>query len=187
MADFCYSGLRGFHIEVMVANPMADALFVLDSSAFLAGKTLSSFKPMITTESVREELLRLGEEKRLSSYPELEYDAPSRGDIENVEKLAKTTGDEKRLSPVDIELVALSLKHEATMVSDDYSIQNICKEAGISFLALSEQGIKEKVVWVLRCRGCGRYVEKESRKRKAEGCPVCGSELRSVRKRSTRI
>lgn len=171
----------------MVASPMDDAIFVLDSSAFLSGKMLSSLKPMVTTESVREELVRLGEVARLLGYPELKYDAPSPDDIEKIERLARKTGDGKRLSPVDIELVALALKHEATMVSDDYSIQNICEEAGISFLALSEEGIREKVVWVLRCRGCGRYVEGESRKGKDGGCSVCGSGLRLVRKRSSRI
>jgi len=163
---------------------MDDTIFVLDSSAFLSGKPLFSFCPMITTGSVREELTRLGEEVLLARYPELDYDAPTPHDIEEVRGFAERTGDLRRLSPVDIELVALALKLGGTVISDDYSIQNVCGEAQIPFLPLSERGIQRKVKWGLRCRGCNRYFDGEATNEKLSQCPVCGSELRTVRTRS---
>ena len=158
-------------------------LFIVDSSAFLSGKLLTFFEPMVTTESVKKELRRLGKEDVLSNYPNIIYTYPSEKDIESAKELAKQTGDLKRLSSTDIELIALAIKMKGTVVSDDYSIQNICKKAHIPYLSLSEKGISELVKWKLRCRGCGRYLDEKEIDEKTERCPVCGSKLRLVRRR----
>jgi len=161
---------------------MVDTVFVLDSSAFLSGKDLFLFRPMLTTESVQGELRRLGKELVLTRYPELEYATPTREALREVEQIAGRTGDLRRLSRPDTELVALALELGGTMVSDDYSIQNICEEAGIRFCPLSERGISEKRVWTVRCSGCGRFFPELEKDSRGKDCPVCGAGLRTVRK-----
>ena len=157
--------------------------FVLDSSAFLSGKDLSGFQPSLTTEGVLGELVRLGREEPLTRCPWLQLAQPGPQAMEQVKEASRRTGDMGRLSRTDSELVALSLELGATLISDDYSIQNVALELGVKVLSLSERGIQEKRNWTLRCRGCGRYFQDERLQEKGALCPVCGSGLRKVRKR----
>ncbi len=146
---------------------------------------------MLTCPGVRKELERLEKLDFLLRYPHLEFDTPEEGDLDQVMEAARRTGDIQLLSPTDMELLALCLKHQGTLVSDDYAIQNLCSQLGLQVISLSEKGIREKFKWTLRCRGCGRFFEDEpgsvkkssTGKRTPRDCPVCGSLLKVVRQR----
>lgn len=102
--------------------------------------------------------------------------SPSKEYLSKVREAAAETGDDARLSPVDLEVLALSMELEATLVSDDYSIQNLAMHLHLPFLTVGKQGIQKKILWRYRCKGCGRVW----RELHAQ-CPVCGKELRSYR------
>lgn len=106
----------------------------------------------------------------------LEVMPPSKESLEAVESGAMETGDDARLSSVDMEVLALALELNATLLSDDYSIQNLASHLGIGFASVGQEGIKKKLNWRYKCNGCGRiWSELHSE------CPVCGAKLRSFR------
>jgi UPF0271 protein len=92
---------------------------------------------------------------------------------------AAATGDSLRLSPADVDALALALEHGATLITDDYSMQNLAKATGIPYLPMSQRGIVRVWAWERRCRGC----HKEWPEGTAE-CPDCGSEVRTRRKKA---
>ena len=56
---------------------------------------------------------------------------------------SQSTGDSKRLSPVDIDLLALAKDMDATILTDDYSIQNTAKFLGVKYKAVGLKAIKQ--------------------------------------------
>jgi len=107
--------------------------------------------------------------------------SPSSASLSEVKEAAQRTGDDARLSPVDMEVLALARDLQATLLTDDYSIQNLARVLGIKYQGVGFKGIKEIIIWTYRCKGCGRIFEKNQ-----PDCPICGSELRSVRSRKPR-
>ena len=90
---------------------------------------------------------------------------------------SRKTGDIERVSRTDLEVIALAKHLNGTILSDDYSIQNIAKSLSLPYKTLSERGIEQVFHWELRCRGCGRYYRERH-----DECPICGSELRTCKK-----
>ena len=152
--------------------------FVLDSSAIINGFKCSSSDQIFVSSSVMNEL------KRKKSNKELGYLLMLGAKIEKVDKRfldvvetkAKETGDIGRLSRTDINVIGLALQEKGTIVSDDYSIQNLAHYMNIDFLSIAEKGIKEEFSWRYRCSGCGRYY-----RRYMDVCPICGSKIRTKR------
>ncbi len=98
--------------------------------------------------------------------------------LEKVDEVAKKTGDAGRLSPMDRTVLALALDVDGTILSDDYSIQNVARVMGIGFRPVGTKGITKVAKWNYRCVGCGKWY-----KEKYPECPVCGSSMRACRKR----
>jgi len=101
---------------------------------------------------------------------------PSSISLERVDRGARETGDDARLSPVDREVIALAIELEAILITDDYSLQNLATHLGVGFIPLGKKGITRKLRWKYKCEGCGRIWSKN-----LSECPVCGSSLRSFR------
>jgi UPF0271 protein len=101
---------------------------------------------------------------------------PKNESIQLIKKGAEKTGDIGRLSPADIEILALAKEMNATLLTDDYSIQNLAEELNIDYKGIDIEEIKKKIYWRYRCRGCGKYWEELHKT-----CPICGSGLRTVR------
>ena len=108
----------------------------------------------------------------------LEVRAPSKEALARVRQGAAETGDDARLSEADIEVLALALELGLPVLTDDYSIQNLAEHLDIVHVPVGERGIRRKVRWTYRCKGCGRYFEERT-----DECPVCGSMVRSSRRR----
>ena len=98
--------------------------------------------------------------------------------MDRVDEVAKRTGDAGRLSPMDRSVLALALDVNGTILSDDYSIQNVARVLGLEFRPVGTAGIKKIAKWNYRCNGCGKWY-----KEKYPECPICGSMMKACRKR----
>jgi len=95
-----------------------------------------------------------------------------------VKQAAKGTGDAARLSKTDTEVLALALELKAAVATDDYSIQNLASVLGVEYLPMNMKGISKVVCWNYLCTGCGKVFKEPQ-----PDCPVCGSALRTTRRR----
>ncbi|PKK85497.1 MAG: hypothetical protein CVT48_05160 [Thermoplasmata archaeon HGW-Thermoplasmata-1] len=180
------------------------AVHVVDSSFILSGKPVSGEFEAVTVPRVLDEFRPGGVQHRKLEFMlemGMRVFEPCKASTEAVREAARKTGDSGRLSDTDVELVALAAelvsgvgadggcgtcgaggceKRDVVVVTDDYSIQNICRALGIDFQPISQGGITQQRHWIYRCAGCGRYFKEEQ---KADICPVCGSAVRSAAKR----
>jgi len=154
---------------------------VLDASALLTGRQFPG--ELATVPGVLRELHRHGLTPQLEAILDTQVRVLSPGDEarERVRAASESTGDAHRLSPTDRDLLALALDLGATLVTDDYSIQNLCRTLDLPYEPILTPGIKEAWTWTYRCTGCGRTWPEWH-----EECPTCGSPLKTARPRVTR-
>lgn len=146
-------------------------MYVLDATAFIDGYEVDG--PTATIPQVRDEL----EDASAYRFDAMEgsgmhIQIPDEGAIERVSSVAERTGDLGELSETDIHLLASALELDATLVTDDYAMQNVAEELGIAVDVIARDGISEQRDWLFQCAGCGREFEEQR-----DRCPVCGSEL----------
>ena len=103
--------------------------------------------------------------------------SPSERSLQRVSKEAEQTGDSRRLSPTDKELLALALDLGYELLSDDYSIQNLARVLGVPCKGMDQRGIAEVFEWQAKCKGCGKTFPANVRI-----CDICGSETKTRRK-----
>jgi len=151
---------------------------VLDSSALLTGRQFPG--ELLTVPSVLRELRRHGMTPQLQAILDTQVRLLSPGPeaLRKVREASEATGDARRLSPTDIELLALALEVGGTLVTDDYSIQNLARSLGLAYETVQERGIAEEWRWAYRCTGCGKTWPEWHRE-----CPTCGASLKTVRSR----
>jgi len=85
------------------------------------------------------------------------------------------------------------LQRPWSLVTDDYAIQNVAANLGIEYMTAATSGIRKKVVWELKCTGCGNVVESGKAMKPGKAvvsgnvvesaieCPICGSGVRRRR------
>jgi len=151
---------------------------VLDASALLSGASFDG--ELYTTPEAVTEVRRLGSSPQLDAVlaTKVRVLTPSKESLELVDEEARRTGDIARLSLTDRGLLALARDLGATILTDDYSIQNVAARLGIPYERVLERGIREVVQWRYRCTGCGRFFDEPMKE-----CPVCGSRVRTTRAR----
>lgn len=151
---------------------------VLDASAVLSGIPFSGEHEYFISPCIERELSK-GKVKRnleLMKWISLHVVSPSDASLSEVRSKAEESGDIKRVSKSDIEILALAKDLKATILTDDYSIQNLASMLGIDYRGILQKGIKEEVRWSYRCRKCGKFWEESF-----DECPVCGGRIRTVR------
>jgi len=155
--------------------------YVLDTSVLYYGKDLPPDRELVISPGVAKELSRegMGERLELLMATRVRVSSPSRRSLDKVRAAAEKTGDSRRLSEVDVELLALAHELDYELLTDDYSIQNVARTMGIDARGLDQKGIRQVYEWDSKCRGCGKILPSEVKE-----CPVCGSETRAHRKRS---
>jgi len=163
---------------------MKKKIFIIDTSAILSGKPITiTDATIVTTPGVSDELSPGGKDFRrfeLLKETGLMIQMPSKEAISIIKKTTRETGDDRRLSNADIEILAIALDinkksdQEATILSDDYSIQNVASTLAIKYQGFSQKGITKKFKWVSRCPGCGKQFS-ETKKI----CPICGTETKN--------
>ena len=154
---------------------------VLDASALLTGRQFPG--ELATVSGVLREVRRHGLTPQLEAILETQVRVlePPVEASDRVRAAAEGTGDAARLSPTDRDLLALALDLGGTLVTDDYSIQNLCRVLGILYEPVLMPGIQETWRWSYRCTGCGTTWPEWH----AE-CPTCGSALKTARPRPRR-
>ena len=154
--------------------------YIADSAVFIMGFPVESTL-LITVPSVVNELKSSEAASRfeLARDEGARVEAPQSDMMEDVLNMAKHTRDVEELSTTDIEILAKALerKDDATLLTDDYAVQNVAVMLGIDVKPVVQKKIRDILVWEKQCVGC--------RKRFDEGdvCPICGSELKKRRKR----
>ncbi|MEM2868900.1 MAG: nucleic acid-binding protein [Thermoplasmata archaeon] len=156
---------------------------VLDASAILSGVDPPLAEELLMPPLVEKELGHAWARRKLAYLKEvrLRVVQPSTASMETVRRATEGTGDDARLSGADMQVLALALETGATILTDDYSIQNLAEILGIPYRPVVQKGIREVLKWGYRCTGCKRELGK-----KAPECPVCGAPVRSFRKASGR-
>jgi endoribonuclease Nob1 len=151
---------------------------VLDTAALLHWP-VDRMQGGIVAHSQLEELRKLSPQRAmLVESIEMEWMSMSTGDAENA---AASTGDLPRLSPVDLDILAIALATGQTLFTDDYSLQNVCRSVNHPFEAVSNKRSKQQWSWELRCIGC--RATKKADSQKEQECDICGSPMKIKRSR----
>ena len=158
---------------------------MLDTSAFIAGfDPFSVFDEQYTVPAVMEELIA-------NSMPWVRFTAaveagrlkvrtPKEHSIRMVRESSKALGDVLYLSAADLDVLALALelKDEGclpSIVTDDYSIQNVANQLGLGFSSLMTYGIRYRLRWILYCPACHHKYPSDY---KFKNCKICGTVLK---------
>ena len=146
-------------------------MYVLDSSAFI--EDYHTDEQIATIPLVREEL----EDAAAYRFDALEGSGmhlhiPESDTVERIERAARETGDLAELSATDVRLVAAAFELDATLVTDDYAMQNVAEKLDLTVEVIAREGITEQRDWLFQCAGCGREFDENH-----DRCPVCGSSL----------
>ena len=150
----------------------------MDTSAlFSLEQVLPGWEAYIT-QGVLDELEKYGDRRADHLLSILKVSQATSRTVGTVLKAAKGTGDSARLSPVDVEVLALALELKASVVTDDYSIQNLAAVLGVEYIPVGLKGITRVIRWNYLCTGCGKVFKEEH-----PDCPICGSPLRTTRRK----
>jgi UPF0271 protein len=155
--------------------------YVLDTSVLYYGKDLPQGFECVITPGVVRELDKEGMSARLELLmaTRVRVSSPSDRSMRKVSEESEKTGDSRRLSEADKELLALALDLDYELLTDDYSIQNLARAMGIPARGFDQKGIAEVFEWQAKCKGCGKLFPADVRV-----CDVCGTETRTRRKKS---
>ena len=158
---------------------------VLDTSALIAG-----FDPAAVDDDLYS-VPAVGEELATRSLSRLRFDAavergrlevrePSSHYLDMAKESSRKIGDIISLSEADLQVLALAMElkargHAPTIVTDDYSIQNVAKKIGVDFTPLTTYGIRYYLQWVLFCPGCRKKYPSDY---ESDICEICGTRLK---------
>lgn len=156
-----------------------ESSFILDTSAILSGILTKSFGGSIwVTEEILSEIKQFELNMLINTYIEtgvLNIGYPSACSVHKVISTAVKLGEIPALSKVDISILALGIDllsqgKNVTILTNDYSIQNVALELGIKCKSVGKQKISRRIVWLHYCQDCGY-----SAKVIIDSCPRCGS------------
>lgn len=130
-------------------------------------------------DEIREELGRMRYEGAKASGKLREIQPEERW-VKELETKARASGEAHKLSTTDKQLLALALQLKTgddvpTIVSDDYSVQNMASRLGLRFVAQVTRGIKKVYEWSIYCPGCRKRFDSPQ---EDNVCPICGTELK---------
>lgn len=152
-------------------------MLVLDSSYFFSADSLPEGDHVCPPGVVHE--LESHGDPRLSLWGDMvRVSDCTEASMERVREAARASGDLGRLSPVDMSVLALALDVDGTIMTDDYSIQNVARILGVPYRPVGTDGIRRVAKWNYQCVGCRKWY-----KERLSECPVCGSPMRACRKR----
>lgn len=140
---------------------------VLDTSALIYLTDFSHFEHMLTVPEVVPEVRDRLSLIKLAGL-KLEVCEPDEQAVRAIRRVAGQTGDLASLSQTDVKVLALAQQTGHILITDDRAVQNVARQAGISYLSLTSRPIHKLIVWKWVCPACGRLV-------KHKACPVCGT------------
>ena len=158
---------------------------ILDTSAFIAGFNPSAVDAeLFSVPEVEQELAKAGLPKvRFDSAVQsgkLKVKQPDAVFLGKVREASKQVGDLLYLSEADMRILALAMQLKTeeqtpTIVTDDYSIQNVAGKIGINYTPLTTFGIKFYLKWTLYCPACRKKYPPDH---KSQTCKICGTPLK---------
>jgi len=169
----------------IIANLNGRRAIVLDTSAFVAGfDPFSVCEEQYTVPAVKDEIAQ----KSISGFKfetaeesgKIRVEEPDDQFLDAAKKTASQVGDAFFLSKADLQVLALAFQLKARgylplIATDDYSIQNVAKQAKIEFASLGTFGIRRRLEWLRYCPACHRTYPADY---KSSRCKVCGTELK---------
>jgi len=128
---------------------------------------------------IREDLGRMRYEGARASGRMREV-SPEKKWTDELEAKSRSAGEAHKLSLTDRQLLSLGLHlksegKEPTIVSDDYSVQNMAVRLGFNFVSQATKGITKVINWGIYCPGCRRKFDAPQ---EDNVCPICGTELK---------
>lgn len=171
-----------------MAVSQAMDILVMDATAFLAGLNINVIQiqnPNIliyTTGGIEEEANRNPRARQCLEVARtqgiIRLGAPSKEALMTIKAKAKETGDIAALSENDLDIMALawelrkdSPEKNVVLMSDDYSIQNVCSQCQIPIYKLAKTGIEKPINWEAYCPNC---FKKYPMKMLGKECEHCG-------------
>ncbi len=120
---------------------------VLDSAAFINDSVFSRDEQCFTVQEVINELKdfkskHLAEAALASGKLKLSFVNPV--SLILVKNVAKEVGSLNHLSDADLKVVALAVQLNAKVVSDDFTVQNLCAHIGLKYEGVLRGEIKKK-------------------------------------------
>ncbi len=158
---------------------------VLDTSAIYNGTDYPAGTVLYATPQIVSEVRKVYRTERAEFFVEsrLTVLMPSPGSMRTVRMKAEENGDIARMSEADLEILSLAYELHATIVTEDYSIQNTASALGLDYRSLYIPRISSYVQWEIVCRGCGST----SHARDEKECRICGGRLVTKRKKTRPI
>jgi len=154
---------------------------VIDAAIFIQGIDVEGFTTPKVVEEVKDPESKLFLEGLINAG-KVKVLVPSRESVEAVKEAARRTGELEELSEADVEVLALAYELKATLLTDDYNLQNIAKTLGVPFKTL-KRGIKRVIHWNYVCIGCGKRFSEMP----PDGvCPDCGSPVKLIPRKKRR-
>ena len=151
---------------------------VLDTAALLHWP-VNRLQGGIVAHSQLDELRKLSPERAML-VESIDMNWMSCG-LQEATEAASKTGDLTRLSPVDLEILALTISTGEKLFTDDYSLQNVCRSLGHQFEAVSNKKSTQQWSWQLKCIGCKATKKVDSQTE--QECEICGSPMKVKRVR----
>jgi len=154
--------------------------YVVDTSVLYYGKDLPpDFEIVISPGVVRElEKDDMSDRLQLLMATRVRVHSPSRRSMDRVSEAAARTGDSRRVSETDKEILALAIDLGYQLLTDDYSVQNLAAVLGVPCKGFDQRGIRKVFEWEAKCGGCGKRFPAG-----VDVCDVCGSETKTVRRK----
>jgi|UniRef100_A0A7J2U0Z1 UPF0271 protein len=128
-------------------------VFVLDTAAFLAAMQLLMYGvKLYAPSSVIEEVKDFESVQRLQLSESIErviVENPESLFVSKAVEVAKKYGALERLSKADVDVLALALQlssqgYDVVVLTDDYILQKVLSELGLSFSSVKTQGIRRR-------------------------------------------
>jgi UPF0271 protein len=159
-------------------------ILVLDTSAFIQGfdssdKDTRLYTTPLVIDEIRDSIAKI-RATNWSHTGKLAVQMPDESAMKQVLTHATKMGEAKALSETDHTVLALTLQltqhgNQATLVSDDYSVQNLADEIGLEYTGMNTRGIQRRFKWIHYCPGCRKQFDGPQ---PDNICPICGTELR---------
>jgi len=155
---------------------------VLDTAALISWPIIR-LNGCYATPNQKAELSNNFPEKEIKiQSAEIVWIEPSENGLQAAIDFAIETGDMAGLSKTDLGILALSIDLNKTLVTDDYRLQNIAEKAGIRWVTVNTEGIRELWKWELKCMACKKIYPqpKITFQEKSDWgeCEDCGSSLK---------
>ncbi len=162
---------------------------VLDTAALLHWP-VDQLADGVCAISQQAELERVSPQRSLlvQSLDSIEWREVPPAWLQDAREAAASSGDLPRLSDVDVDVLALAIALDATLVTDDYRLQNTMQALQRPTKSVGTTGAKQVWRWELRCTGCRATSPvpanvDRSKKGSVADCDVCGSPMNVKRAR----